>query len=77
MKWTKERPRLGVTHREDFILITATGLWKNKDDLFYEAFYIIYDDGYWKWCALEGDEIGDIADLKADYYMTIHLLEKP
>ena len=74
MKWTKERPRLGITHREDFILLTAKW-WEHPPCWQYGAFEIIYD-GYWKWLDLDGDEIGDIADLKADYYMTIPL-KKP
>ena len=76
MKWTKERPRLGVTHREDFILLTATW-WEKNDCWDYTANQIIYDDGYWKWCDLDGDEIGDINDMVADYYMTIPQIKKP
>lgn len=69
--WRKEKPIFGVTQREDCILITATW-WESQQIWDYEAYEIKYDDGYWKWLDLDGEEIGHISDIiQADYYMTI------
>ena len=73
MKWTSEKPLFD----DECLLITACkirGFWE------YTA-YIIQkvtdDNGYWYlgWLTGEGDEYGDLVDLRADKYLILPLLK--
>ncbi len=69
MNWTNEKP----TFTQDCILLTAT--WDEiRGDYEYGAFEITWGDGYWMWCLLDGEEIGDINDLRSDLYLIIPML---
>ncbi len=68
MNWTNEKP----TFTQDCILLTATW-WGRFERYEYDAFMIIWDE-YWRWCDLDGGEIGDINDLKGDFYLIIPML---
>ncbi len=67
MRWTKEKPKI----TKDCIVLTAIW-WDSQRQWDYDAYLIVYD-GYWRWCDMAGNEIGDIADLHADFYMAITL----
>jgi hypothetical protein len=64
--WKKEKP----TFTEDCILLTAT---KIEAVLEYKAYQVLWVD-YWAWCEMDGEEVGDITYLQADYYQTIKLI---
>jgi len=77
--WVTEKP----VFTEDCILLTAN---KVKDIWEYQSWKILesfYEDEngcsvfYWQWCNMDGEEYGDLADLKADQYKVISLLPSP
>lgn len=76
--WVKEKPKF----QNDCLLLTA--IWF-KDHWEYECSEIKYVEGYgedgsaWYWGVfeLDGEEWGDLADLKADLYKVIKPLPTP
>lgn len=68
-QWVSEKPVF--TH--DCILLTATNIrqWSLS------SWLIIWQEGYWKWCEMDGEEYGDIEDLQADLYKVIALPPAP
>ena len=72
INWTKEKPEF----KDECLLMTAT---KIRDKWEYNLWLIekqVTDEGwYWGWLTSDGEEYGDIADLKADLYATIPKLK--
>lgn len=71
-KWTKEKP----VFKKDCILIVATEWLTEFEYTLYEIKKTESDEGWYWGIFQDGDEWGDIADLKADLYMTMPLLKK-
>lgn len=64
MEWASEKP----VFTKDCVLVTANlikGYWE------YTAWIIKWMDGYWGWLTGDGDEYGDIEDLRADKYCVL------
>jgi len=69
-EWQTEKP----IFREDCILITSTFLNNQWE---YKSWLIIRnkDLQYTMWCEMDGEEYGDIADLKADRYKVVPFID--
>ena len=64
MEWLTDKP----VFKDDCVLVTASlirGRWE------YNTWIIEYKDGYWNWLTGDGEEYGDIEDLKADRYFIL------
>lgn len=74
--WVSVKPEF----KEDCILITATWIGGRINHWLYMQFEINKtdsDEGWYWGIFQEGDEWGDIADLKADLYLSIPTLQPP
>jgi len=66
--WTKEKPQF----TDDCFLLTATEINGQHHYNAWSINKIFSEEGfYWGWCTMEGEEYGDMADLKADLYKVI------
>jgi hypothetical protein len=74
LRWTKKKPKLN----KECLLITAQN-WGKEQGWSYTAFSIekVECDGRWYLGIItsDGDEWGDIDDLKADKYLVLPLLK--
>ncbi len=72
MNWTKRKPKF----TKECLLIVASKFAKQWE---YQIFKILKtgnEDGwYWGWFTGDGEEYGDIADLKAEKYLVLPLLK--
>lgn len=69
--WADEKPELN----KECLLLTAT-FYKTWEYKLFEIYKVEFD-GEWYWAiSLDGDEWGDIADLKADKYLVLSQLPK-
>lgn len=72
MKWTKEKPEF----KKECLLIVAHKWREHYEYTVYQVKKLESDEGwYWGWLTGDGDEYGDIADLRADLYCVITLIE--
>lgn len=61
MEWIDTKPDIKM----NCVLLTATlicGFWE------YHVWIIEHRNGYWNWLTGDGEEYGDIEDLRADRY---------
>lgn len=61
MEWTTRRPAFIY----DCVLVTANLIRGNWE---YSVWIIERRNGYWNWLTGDGEEYGDIEDLRADKY---------
>lgn len=61
MEWLTDKP----IFKDDCVLITASLYHCHWE---YNTWIIEHRNGYWNWLTRDGEEYGDIEDLKADRY---------
>jgi hypothetical protein len=71
--WTKEKP----IFTKECLLLTACWFKDHYEYSIFQIKKVDFDDKwYWGWLTGEGEEYGDLADLKADLYCAMPLINK-
>jgi hypothetical protein len=76
MKWTPDKPNFNIGPSKDFLLLTASKIRGEWEYTVYQIKKVWYEEEwYMGWLTGDGEEYGDLADLKADLYMTMPLFK--